>query len=188
MGNVLSPKVQENENNYDPSGKIKMLNAECRNCAPTSPLECITRCRVYQLKNELRQLWGAMDNPDYIKELFNVLKNETRLSILQAIVNNTSSVSQLQKELTKTRQHIGQGALTEYLHPLITVGLATIVRDEYRATAFGVRLTSNLGGFPKFMAALPAHSECYEETILCALLSGPKTFQDIEAVIEPKIV
>ena len=188
MGNVLTQKVQENENNYDPSGKIKMLNAECRNCAPTSPLECITRCRVYKLKNELRQLWGAMDNPNYIKELFNVLKNETRLSILQAIANNTYSVSQLQKELTKTKQHYGQGALTEYLHPLIAVGLATIVRDEYRATTFGVRLTNNLGAFPKFMAALPTHSECYEETVLCTLLSGPKTFQDIEAIIEPKVV
>ena len=106
MGNVLSPKVQENENNYDPSGKLKLLNAECRNCTPTSPLECITRCRVYQLKNELRHLWEAMDNPNYIKELFNVLKNETRLSILQAIVNNTCSVSQLQKELTKTEQQL----------------------------------------------------------------------------------
>ena len=162
MGNVLSPKVQENENNYDPSGKIKMPNTECRNCAPTSPLECITRCRVYQLKNELRHLWEAMDNPNYIKELFNALKNETRLSILQAIVNNTCSVSQLQKELAKTEQHHGQGALTEYLHPLIAVGLAITVGKEDRATAFGVRLTNSLGAFPKFMATLPAHSECNE--------------------------
>lgn len=188
MGNVLSQKVHENENNYDPSGRLKLLNAECRNCMPTSPLECITRCRVYQLKNELRQLWDAMDNPDYMKELFNVLKNHTRLSILQAIANNPHSVNQLQKEIAKTQQPYGQAALTEYLRPLIAVGLATTLRDEYRATAFGVRLTNNLGAFPSFMAMLPTHSECYEETVLCALISGPKTFQDIEAVIEPKIV
>jgi DNA-binding HxlR family transcriptional regulator len=188
MGNVLSPKVQENENSYDPSGKLKRLNVECRNCAPTSPLECITRCRVYQLKNELRHLWGAMENPNYMKELFNVLKNETRLCILQAIVNNRCSVNQLQQELNKTERHYGQGALSEYLRPLISVGLATIVRDEYRATTFGARLTHNLGTFSKFTATLPAHSECYEETILCALLSGPKTFQDIEVIIDPKIV
>ena len=188
MGNVLSQKIQENQNNYDPSGKIKLLNAECRNCTPNSPLECITRCRVYQLKNELRQLWGAMDNPNYIKELFNALKNQTRLSILQAIAKNPYSVNQLRREISKTQQHYGQAALTEQLHPLIAVGLATTTRDEYRATAFGVRLTNNLGAFPKFMAALPTHSECYEETVLCALISGPKTFQDIEATVEPKIV
>ena len=33
-----------------------------------------------------------MDNPNYIKELFNVLKNETRLQILQAIANGRYSV------------------------------------------------------------------------------------------------
>jgi predicted transcriptional regulator len=34
---------------------------------------------------------------------------------------------------------------------------------------------------------LPAHSECYEETLLQALLSGPKTFEEIEVLISPKI-
>ena len=34
---------------------------------------------------------------------------------------------------------------------------------------------------------LPAHSECYEEILLQSLLSGPKTFEDIEALISPKI-
>ena len=66
---------------------LKSLDAECRNCAPITPLECINRCHVYKLKNELRKLRETMDNPNYIKELFNVLKNETRLHILQAIVN-----------------------------------------------------------------------------------------------------
>ena len=34
---------------------------------------------------------------------------------------------------------------------------------------------------------LPAHSECYEETLLRALLSGPKTFEEIETLISSKI-
>jgi predicted transcriptional regulator len=34
---------------------------------------------------------------------------------------------------------------------------------------------------------LPAHSECYEEMLLRALLSGPKTFENIETVISSKI-
>ena len=34
---------------------------------------------------------------------------------------------------------------------------------------------------------LPAHSECYEEILLQSLLSGPKTFEDIEALISSKI-
>jgi len=86
MGNVLTP-TRKNENYRDLSTLLESLDAECRNCAPITPLECITRCRVYNLKNELRHLRETMDNPNYIRELFNTLKNETRIHILQAIVN-----------------------------------------------------------------------------------------------------
>ncbi len=167
---------------------LTTLNAECRNCAPTSPLECINRCQVYKLKNELRKLSQTMDNPNYIKELFNVLKNETRLHILKAIADGRYSVSQLQQELKKTGHTHSQETINEeYLQPLMAVGLANESRDEYYATHFGGRLTEVLGVFPEFADVLPAHSECYEETLLRALLAGPKTFEDIETVISAKI-
>jgi DNA-binding HxlR family transcriptional regulator len=187
MGNVLSA-IRNNEHNRDLSGMLKSLDAECRNCAPTSPLECITRCQVYRLKNELRTLSETMDNPNYIKELFNVLKNQTRLHILNAIVSGRYSVSQLQQELKKTgRSHSQETINEEYLQPLMSVGLATESRDEYYATTFGGRLTNLLEAFPEFAEMLPAHSECYEETLLRALLSGPKTFEEIESLISSKI-
>ena len=187
MGNVLSP-IRNGENIRDLAGMLGSLDAECRNCAPITPLQCITRCQVYKLKNELRKLRETMDNPNYIKELFNVLKNETRLHILKAIVNSRYSVSQLQQELKKTGHSHSQDTINEeYLQPLMSVGLATEARDEYYATTFGGRLTELLGNFPEFVEMLPAHSECYEETLLRALLSGPKTFEDIETLISPKI-
>ncbi|MGD0405508.1 MAG: winged helix-turn-helix domain-containing protein [Candidatus Bathyarchaeia archaeon] len=186
MGNVLSPPRKGD--NRDLAGMLRSLNAECRNCAPITPSECISRCQVYKLKNELRKLRETMDNPNYIKELFNVLKNETRLHILQAIVNGRYSVSQLQQELKKTGHSHSQDTISEeYLRPLMAVGLATEARDEYYATTFGGRLTELLGNFPEFVEMLPAHSECYEETILQSLLSGPKTFEAVEALISPKI-
>ena len=187
MGNVLQP-TRNGENNRDLTSLLKTLDAECRNCAPTSPLECITRCQVYKLKNELRKLRETMDNPHYMRELFNVLKNETRLHILKAIVNGRYSVSQLQQELKKTGHSHSQDTINEeYLQPLMAVGLANESREEYYATNFGGRLTEILGVFPDFAEVLPAHSECYEETLLRALLTGPKTFQDIETLISPKI-
>jgi DNA-binding HxlR family transcriptional regulator len=187
MDNVLS-STRNRENNKDVSEMLKSLDAECRNCAPTSPLECITRCQVYKLKNELRKLRETMDNPNYIKELFNVLKNQTRLHILKAIVNGRYSVSQLQQELKKTGHSHSQDTINEeYLQPLMAVGLATESRDEYYATTFGGRLTNTLGSFPEFAEMLPAHSECYEENLLRALLSGPKTFEEIETLISSKI-
>ncbi len=186
MGNVL--QTNRTGENRDLTSMLKTLDAECRNCAPTSPLECITRCQVYKLKNELRKLRETMDNPNYIKELFNVLKNETRLHILKAIVNGRYSVSQLQQELKKNGYSHSQDTINEeYLQPLMAVGLATESRDEYYATTFGGRLTNLLGDFPEFAEVLPAHSECYEETLLRELLSGPKTFDQIETLISSKI-
>lgn len=186
MGNVL--QSLPNGEKRDLATMLATLDAECRNCAPTSPLECLNRCQVYTLKNELRRLREAMDNPDYLKELFNALKNETRLHILKAIVNGRYSISQLQQELKKNGHTHSQDTISEgYLQPLLAVGLANESRDEYYATHFGGRLTEILGDFPEFAEVLPAHSECHEETLLRALLSGPKTFEDIETVVSPKI-
>jgi DNA-binding HxlR family transcriptional regulator len=186
MGNVLQSSL--NSHKKDLATMLKTLDAECRNCAPTSPLECINRCQAYKLKNELRKLNQTMENPNYLKELFNVLKNETRLHILKAIADGKYSVSQLQQELKKTgRTHSQDTINEEYLQPLMAVGLASESCDEYYATHFGGRLTEVLGVFPEFAEVLPAHSECHEETLLRSLLAGPKTFEEIETVISPKV-
>jgi DNA-binding transcriptional ArsR family regulator len=167
---------------------LRTLDAECRNCAPLNPLECVTRCNVWKLKNELRQLRETMDNPNFMKNLFNVLKNETRLHILNAIAKGRYSVSQLQQELKKAGFTHSQDTINEeYLRPLMDVGLAAEARDGYYATIFGGRLTELLDGFPEFVNVLPAHSECYEEMLLSALLAGPKTFQEVEEIISPKV-
>ncbi len=188
MSTVLLP-IRKTENNSNLFGMLKSLDAECRMCTPITPLDCITRCKVYRIKNELRHLRETIDNPDYIKELLNVLKNETRLHILQAIVKSRYSVSQLQKELRKNGYMHSQDKINvEYLHPLMAVGLATESIGGYYATTFGSRLTKLLLCFPEFAKKLPTHSECYDESILQFLLSGPKTYEDIEAVIPPKIV
>ena len=167
---------------------LHTLDAECRNCAPLTPLKCITRCNIWKMKNELRRLREAMDTPNFIKDLFNVLKNETRLHILNAIVKTRYSVDQLQQELKKAGYTHSQDTINEeYLQPLMNVGLAAEKRDEYYATMFGGRLTELLEDFPDFVNVLPAHSECYEETLLSELLTGPKTFQEVEEYISPKV-
>ena len=129
-----------------------------------------------------------MDNPNYIKELFNVLKNETRLHILQAIVNGRYSVSQLQQELKKTGHNHSQDTISEeYLGPLMAVGLATEARDEYYATTFGGRLTELLGVLPRIRGnAARLILNVTKKSFYNALLSGPKTFEEIEVLILTK--
>ena len=167
---------------------LRTLDEECRNCAPLNPLECVTRCNVWKLKNELRTLRETMNNPNFMKDLFNVLKNETRLHILNAIAKGRYSVSQLQQQLKKAGFTHSQDTINEeYLRPLMDVGLAAEAREGYYATIFGDRLTELLDGFSEFVSVLPAHSECYEEMLLSALLAGPKTFQEVEELISPKV-
>jgi predicted transcriptional regulator len=176
------------EKNRDLSGMLRTLDAECRNCAPLTPLECISRCHVWKLKNELRRLRETMDNPSFIKDLFNVLKNNTRLHILNTIVKGHYSVSKLQEELKRAGHSHSQETINEeYLRPLMEVGLAAEAQEQYYATTFGGRLNELIGNFPEFVNVLPAHSECYEEALLDALLSGPKTFEDMEAFVSPKV-
>ena len=175
------------EKNNTLAEMLKTLDAECRKCAPLTPLECITHCTVWKMKNELRRLRETMDNPNFIKDLFNVLKNNTRLHVLKTIVKRRYSVSKLQEELKKAGyMHSQETIHQEYLHPLLAVGLAAETQEQYYATAFGDRLNELIGDFSEFATVLPAHSECYEETLLSTLLSGPKTFEEIEALVSSK--
>jgi predicted transcriptional regulator len=181
-------RPKNDENNHDLVGMLKDLGARCRVCAPVNPLECVTRCNLWKLRNELRQLRDRMDDPNYIKILLNVLKNSTRLQILKTIVRGKHSVSRLQEELKKAGYvHSRDTISQEYLQPLMQVGLAAEAQEQYYATTFGGKLTEVLEDFSDFVNFLPAHSECYEETLLDAMLSGPKTFEDMAAFVSPKI-
>jgi predicted transcriptional regulator len=183
-----STTLRNAEKNRNLTEVLRTLNEECRKCAPLTPLECITRCNVWKLKNELRRLRETMDAPNFIKDLFNVLKNNTRLHILKAIVKGRYSVSKLQEELKKEGRLRSMDTINqEYLRPLLEVGLAAEAQNQYYGTTFGGRLTELVESFPEFADILPAHSECYEETLLEALLSGPKTFEDVKAFLSPKI-
>jgi hypothetical protein len=163
-------KIQEVFAEMDEKGIAEILQSldqECKSCAPVSPLECITNCNVWKLRNELRMLCETMEKPNYVKDLLNVLKNDTRIAILQTINKGRYSVGKLQQELKKAGYLHSQDTLTEeYLHPLIIVGLAAEVHDQFYATTFGGRLPELIDTLPEFTDVLPAHSECYEEQIL----------------------
>jgi predicted transcriptional regulator len=140
------------------------------------------------LKNELRRLHETMENPNFMKDLLNALKNDTRLQILKKIVRVRYSVRKLQQELKKTgHPHSQYTIVEEYLRPLLEVGLAAETQDQYHATTFGGRLTELFEDSAEAVNFLPAHSECYEENLLKVLLSGPKTFADMNEPVSQKI-
>ena len=156
---------------------------------PLTPLECISRCKTWKLKNELRILYKNSKNPNFMKDLMNVLKNDTRLRILMMIDKGHYSVRKLQQELRKAgHSHSQDNILEEYLRPLLEVGLAVEAQDQYHTTTFGGRLTELIEGSANIVNLLPAHSECYEETVIKSLLSGPKTFEDINGLVSLRLV
>jgi len=166
---------------------LKTLDAECRRCAPLTPLECITHCNVWKMKNELRQLRETMGNPNFVKDLFNTLKNDTRLHVLKTIAKHRYSMSKLQEELkSEGYSHSQETINQEYLRPLLAVGLAAETQEQYYATAFGGKLNELISDFSDFTTALPSRSECYEEALLEALLLEPKTFEEIKVIITSK--
>ena len=186
--NVLAT-ARSAEKNRDFAVMLKILDEECRKCTPLTPLECISRCKTWKLKNELRILHKNIENPDFMKDLMNVLKNDTRLHILMMIAKGHYSVRKLQQELRKTGHSLSQDNIVEeYLRPLLEVGLAVEAQDQYHTTTFGGRLTELIEGSANLVNLLPAHSECYEETVLKALLSGPKTFEDINGFVSQRAV
>jgi DNA-binding HxlR family transcriptional regulator len=182
--NIILSDIQETQKGSYFFETLKSLDLQCRRCSPITPLECLTRCKVYRLKNELRVLRKSLDNPNAIKELFNVLKNKTSLHILKVLVNCSYPLSHLQLELRKAGIRQSPRAISQkFLQPLTSLGLVREAQGEYRLTLFGSRLTNLLGCFPDFASMLPNSSKCYEEIVLQHLLSGSKTFESIESVI-----
>src|SRR5208283_1631728 len=169
--NVLAT-ARSVEKNRDFPAMLRILDEECWKCNPLTPLECISRCKTWKLKNELRRIHKTMENPDFMKDLMNTLKSDTRLHILMTIAKGHYSVRKLQQELRKADHSYSQDTIVkEYLHPLVEVGLAVEAQGQYYATTFGGRLTKLIEGSANIVNFLPVHSECYEETVLKALLS-----------------
>ncbi len=130
-----------------------------------------------------------MENPNFMRDLLNVLKNDTRLAILNAVSKNHYSVGKLQQELKKSGHSHSQETLSEeYLRPLQSVGLVAESQDLFHTTTFGGRLNELVANIPEFANVLPAHSECHEESILKALIGGARTFEEIRGLIPSKIV
>jgi predicted transcriptional regulator len=164
--------------------KMKGMVETCRNCSPLSMVDCIEGCGIWKLKNELRLIYERMQRPSFVMFLFNVLKNERRLQVLEAISKGTASVKRLQQELNLLGHHYSQETIVEeYVVPLIEAGLVTQDEDKYTATVFGRRLNELTKSSCSIIGALPCHSECYEEAALSLLQNEPKTREAFESVI-----
>ena len=181
--NLLSQNTQDHRG---ASENLKNLEDMCQHCSPITPMQCLSICRFYKLKNELRNLRNILDNPNYAVDFFNVLKNQTRFRVFQIIANGRCTLVKVQQELKNIgTKHSLYSISDDYIQPLITVGLVTESLGKYSATLFGLSIADLLDGFDEFIQKLPVQSECYEETLLQLLLSGSKSRHEIQQVLSP---
>lgn len=168
---------------------IKQLEQNCKNCHTLTPLTCVTNCKTWEQKNEMRSLYEKMKTRNFMTNLLNTLKNKRRLQILNLISKNKQSMPRLQKELKALGYyHSQQTIVQEYIKPLIDVGLAKEHQNLYSATLFGCQLNEIIKKDHDIDDTLPAHSECYEEIVLDMMLNKPKTYEDFEGIIPTKSI
>jgi predicted transcriptional regulator len=181
--------LQEAEKHASLTDLLGMLEENCKNCNPLTPITCVTGCKTWRLKNQFRKLHEKAKNPDYMTNLLNTLKNKRRLQLLEIISKDRHSTARLQQKIKELGfNHSRQTIFEEYINPLIEVGLAEENQASYSATVFGCRLNGLVEDFRDVVEILPPHSECYEEIALDMLLRGPKAYEDLEGIIPAKSV
>jgi predicted transcriptional regulator len=168
---------------------LRGLEERCKNCNPLTPIICMTECKTWKLKNELRKINERMQRPNFVERLLNTLKNGRRLQILDLISRQDCSISRLQQKLmTLGYHHSKQTIVEEYVNPLVEVGLVEEAQSPYRATVLGRRVNELVKNSYDLQDILPPHSECYEETTLDALLERPRTYRDTRMIVPTKTV
>jgi predicted transcriptional regulator len=168
---------------------LRAIEKTCQNCRPLTPITCISGCKTWRLKNQLRKLHEKTTNPDFMTNLLNTLKNKRRLQLLEMLSKKHHSITQLQQELRKLGFNHGQQTIIEeYVNPLITLGLADEHQNLYYATLFGQKISDLTKDFHDLEHVLSPHSECYEEITLGVLMKGPRTCEELKEIIPEKSV
>jgi predicted transcriptional regulator/DNA-binding HxlR family transcriptional regulator len=168
---------------------LKKMEETCSACKPLSMTFCVTDCKIWKTKNESRELHKRMQDPNFVTDLLNTIKNRRRLQILQIISRGQSSTDRLQQELKKLgHNHSQQTIIEEYIDPLVEVELAHEAEGKYYATAFGSKLNEITKSAQDIEDLLPPHSECYEEKILAGLINQPKTYEQFNGSISTRSI
>ncbi len=168
---------------------LTRMQQTCRNCNPTSMLECVTNCSIWRMKNEIKELKKKTQNPTFLLQLLNTLKNKRRVQTLRILCNGRRTADKLQQELRNAGYYHSQGTIEEeYVAPLLKTELASEDHNGYSVTLFGRKINEFLKDSPEIGDFLPAHSECHEETLLIDFLEGPKTYEDLQRTIPGKTI
>jgi len=188
MAEAQMQQVQEEtKESADLTALVEKIQEDCNNCRPLTPMECQNGCRVWKIKNEIRNLWSAIDKENSFDLLLNALKNKRRLQLLGMLSENSLSLADIQGKFKHHGYNHSQlTILNEYLNPLLAVGVVASCFNRYRITMLGKKTLEILKNNEDFTKRLPPHSECYEEKIIDALFASPKTYEELKLLASTK--
>ena len=155
---------------------LKQADSICRYCGPISPMICVERCEIWRTKNEFLEMNGVLCADDHVHDLLNAVKNDRRQKVIRALSEHLRGIKGLQEYLkSKGYSHSQHTIASEYVDPLIKVGIVKRDDDKYRLTLYGQKFRDILNR-SNVENPLPPHSRCYEEIVLKKLKGGPKTY------------
>ncbi|NIR86696.1 hypothetical protein GWO13_03660 [Candidatus Bathyarchaeota archaeon] len=165
---------------------IKEADNICRYCEPGSPMICIEQCEIWRAKNELLEMNGMLCRKDHIYNVLNAVKNDRRQKVIEALSKRARGIKGLQEYLKgKGYYHSQRTIASEYVEPLVKVGLVKKDGDRHRLTLYGQKFCDVLNRF-NVENPLPPHSRCYEEMLLKKLKDGPKSYADLAKSVARK--
>lgn len=163
------------------------LEERCKKCKPLTALTCVSECKTWKLKNEIRKMHKKISRPNYFEFLLNTLKNRRRLELLGMISKEHCSMPKLQQKMSLLgHKHSQQTIFEEYIQPLVDAGLVQDAHNPFYLTVLGCKVNELLKDFRDLEETLPPHSDCYEEKALDSMLGGPKTYEEVRRIIPPK--
>ena len=179
-----STQPQETQQSSSIAEMMEKVKETCEYCQPSTPLRCVTSCKLWRQKNELEKLHRKMQDPNYVNKLLNTLKNKRRQKLFTILSRRQHSITQLQQEMKRMGYYHSQATIAEeYMTPLIETGLAHKDQHQYKATIFGCKLNQLMTESSGIIGLLPPHSKCYEEITIESLSKSPKTYQELEKTI-----
>lgn len=144
-------------------------------------MTCIERCYIWKLKNELLKTLNVTRESRYPIHLLNSIKNERRLKILEILSSRRCNIKEIQQYLRREGYYHSCSTIKNtYVKPLMNTGLVKIENGKYKLTLYGKKI-HNILSKGKFKEIFLGYSSCKEEFCLRALITGPKTHDELAA-------
>jgi predicted transcriptional regulator len=174
---------REAQSSLEITETLKQMDSLCNRCRPLTPTVCLEQCEIWKTRNQLLEMNGRLSKSDYTNELFNALKNDRRLAVVEALSERSHTAAELQEHLkSRGYYHSQHTIISEYVEPLADIGFVSQDAEDCSLTLYGQRFSHLLKSFDA-ENPLPPHSSCYEEMVLRELKNGSKSYAELAETV-----